>query len=201
MNILEQLTEHFAKFPGIGRRQANRFVYFLLQSNDNYRNTLIELITNLKKNVHVCQESFQHFHSETEEQLSPIERDNNRDNSMLMIVEKDVDLEAVEKSKTYTGKYFVLGGRIPLSGKGYPIRTEELKARIKRHAQEIKEIILALSLNPDGEHTRMVIEQELQPLQKEFGFKISLLGRGRSTGTELEYSDADTLENALKNRT
>jgi recombination protein RecR len=118
-----------------------------------------------------------------------------------MIVEKDSDLESVRKSRAYNGKYFILGGLVPIVEKNTKsrVRIEELKKKISG-GKEIKEIILAFSLSPQGDHTDSYIREQLKDTADKLGIKISSLGKGLSTGTELEYSDNDTLKNALKNR-
>src|SRR6185503_8414165 len=118
------------------------------------------------------------------------------DTTLLMVVEKDSDLESVRKSRAYGGKYFVLGGLVPIVEKTTKrqVRIEELKARSKND-KNLKEIILAFSLSPQGDHT----DHYVRGILTDTGLKISSLGRGLSTGTELEYSDNDTLKNALKN--
>jgi len=198
MNSIEKLAELFEKFPGVGKRQAKRFVYFLLRKNSGYARDLSEAILNLKKNIRLCEESFQFFYSERGDTLSPIARDENRDNSKLMIVEKDSDLENIERMSVYDGKYFVLGGSIPVLSKEPTqyIRENELLKIIEKKKDGLKEIILALSLNPQGENTLEYLQNSLE----KFGIKISVLGRGLSTGTELEYSDKDTFLSAFDNR-
>jgi recombination protein RecR len=117
-----------------------------------------------------------------------------------MIVAKDVDLDAIEKSRVYDGHYFVLGGSLPLFDKELEskIRSKELLRRIESGVKTgLKEIILALSLNAEGEHTRESVESLLSPLVNKHGIEIYTLGRGLSTGTELEYSDSETIKNAL----
>jgi recombination protein RecR len=198
MNSIEKLAELFEKFPGIGKRQAKRFVYFLLRKNSGYSNDLSNAILNLKKNIRLCEESFQFFYSETGQTLSPIARDEHRDNSKIMIVEKDSDLENIEKMSVYNGKYFVLGGSIPVLSKEPTqyIRETELLRIIEKKKGILQEIILALSVNPQGENTLEYLQKKLEG----FGIKISILGRGLSTGTELEYSDKDTFLSAFENR-
>jgi len=198
MNSIDKLTELFEKFPGIGKRQAKRFVYFLLRKNSGYTKELTYAILNLKKNVRLCKESFQFFYSEKEEDLSPISKNENRDNTKLMIVEKDSDLENIEKMGVYDGKYFILGGSIPILSKNSSdfIREKELLKIIDQKKSFLKEIILAMSINPQGENTL----EYLQKLLEKFKIKISILGRGLSTGTELEYSDKDTFLSAFENR-
>ncbi|MCE9549304.1 recombination protein RecR, partial [Candidatus Nomurabacteria bacterium] len=98
--------------------------------------------------------------------------------------------------------YFILGGLVPIVEKTTKnrVRIEELKEKIKNNGKELKEIILAFSLNPQGNHTDSYVREELSKTLEPLGIKISSLGKGLSTGTELEYSDNDTLRNALKNR-
>ncbi|MDQ5893712.1 MAG: recombination protein RecR [Patescibacteria group bacterium] len=117
-----------------------------------------------------------------------------------MIVSRDVDFEAIEKSKVYNGFYFVLGGTIPILDKEpeKKVRLKELSEKIKKN--QYKEIILSLNANAEGEHTADFIRSYLKDRFPTSEFTISVLGRGLSTGSELEYSDTDTLKNALKNR-
>lgn len=203
-NTIEKLAEMFEKFPGVGKRQAKRFVYYLLRKNSAFGRDLADAVVNLRKNIRQCVESFQYFYSENPaDTLSPIARDPNRDRSLLLVVEKDSDLENLEAMHFYKGLYFVLGGSIPVLSKTpeESIRLRELLsvAEKKVAAGELKEIILGLSLNPQGEYTLEFLQEALKPLM-EHGIKISLLGRGLSTGTELEYSDKETFENAFANR-
>jgi recombination protein RecR len=115
-----------------------------------------------------------------------------------MIVEKDQDLLAVERAGTYRGRYFVLGGVLTLSGKGAIREKELIRIVEKRAAQGLSEIVLALSATSEGEHTADRIREVLAPLRERI--RLSTLGRGLSTGSELEYSDAATLSGALQNR-
>lgn len=203
-NPIEQLTSLFTTFPGIGPRQARRFTYYLLRKDSGFRLRIAQLITDLGKNVRVCKESFQHFYNTTGEVLSPIERDTNRDRDLLMIVERESDLESIEKSGVFSGRYFVLGGNVPVMEKEPQkyIRLSELKKRVERGLSEgeLREIIVATSVTPDGENTEGHILQVLKPLIESTSVVISTLGRGLSTGTELEYIDADTMKQALENR-
>lgn len=200
MNKLNELQELFSKFPGIGPRQAKRFVYFLLRKNQSYIGDLSQAILDVKKHVRLCQRSFQYFYSEHDETLSPIVCDPNRDSSLLMIVEQDSDLEAVEKTGLYNGHYFVLGGTIPILEKTPQkfIRESQLMKIVneKIGSEGLTEIILALNATPESDHTA----EHIARLLKEVSIKISTLGRGLSTGTELEYSDSNTIKNALDNR-
>lgn len=219
MDTIEKLTEIFKSFPGIGPRQAKRFVYFLLTRNKNYIDELINLITELKKEIQICQECYQYFTKNKQAlKICEICQNKNRDTNTLMIVARDIDLENIEKSHSFNGKYFVLGGTIPILDKNpeNKIHLKELLTAVEKKANNkttptsesdpslekagLREIILGFSLNPESEYTANYIIQALNPLLTKYNIKISHLGRGLSTGTELEYSDADTIKNALKNR-
>ncbi|MDE2399871.1 MAG: toprim domain-containing protein [Patescibacteria group bacterium] len=202
MDIIEKLTEIFKEFPGIGERQARRFVYFLMSRNGSYAENLSSLILDLKKEVAQCRDCFRFFIlGKNKEKLCEICASPNIENSVLMIVEKDSDLESVNKSRVYGGKYFILGGLVPIVEKNTKsrVRIEELKKKIPNQ-KELKEIILAFSLSPQGDHTDQYVREQLKEVTEKLNIKISSLGKGLSTGTELEYSDNDTLKNALKNR-
>ncbi|MEK7080926.1 MAG: toprim domain-containing protein [Patescibacteria group bacterium] len=213
MDIIEKLTEIFKEFPGIGERQARRFVYFLMSRNPSYGENLSNLILDLKKEVAQCKECYRFFILAKNEKVCDICANPNIDSSTLMIVEKDSDLESIKKSRVYHGKYFILGGLVPIVEKNTKsrIRIEELKEKIKRDflkpastrgdsSTRGGEIILAFSISPQGDHTDFYVREQLKNITEKLNIKISSLGKGLSTGTELEYSDNDTLKNALKNR-
>lgn len=205
MDIVDKLAEYFAYFPGIGERQSKRFVYFLLSSNPHYVEELSKMLLELKKEILQCEECFRFFNTKNYHggKICDICASPNVDTTLLMIIEKDSDLESIKKSRFYNGKYFVLGGLVPIVEKSTPkkIRIEELKNKIKEQSKNgLKEVVLAFSLNPQGEHTDMYLRNQLGGILETLDITITSLGRGLSTGTELEYSDNDTIKNALKNR-
>jgi recombination protein RecR len=203
MNTIEKLAEIFKEFPGIGERQAKRFVYFLMAKNLDYTSNLSDLIKELRKDTVQCSECFRFFVSESKkEKICEICADKNVDSSTLLVVEKDSDLESIYGSRVYNGKYFILGGLVPIVEKNTNrmVRVNELVEKIKREAKNLKEVVLAFSLSPQGNHTDFYVRNQLKGIIEPLNIKISSLGRGLSTGTELEYSDNDTLKNALKNR-
>lgn len=205
MDSIEKLTNYFFKFPGIGRRQARRFVYHLLSKNQNYLSEFADLITEIKKETAECSSCHRFFSSKIlTGDLCDICKDTATDTATIMIVEKDFDLENVRKSGAYGGRYFVLGGALPFLDKNpyESIRAKALFDEVEKgvKVKTLKEVILALSANPEGEHTALYVKKILEPLAEKHQLKISTLGRGLSTGTELEYSDSDTLKNAFKNR-
>ncbi len=204
MDSIDKLAEIFKNFPGIGSRQAKRFVYFLLTQNPTFIKDLSKLISEIKKDVFQCAHCYRFFHTQKKQNnLCDICINPHTDNSVLLILEKDIDLENIQKTDAYQGLYFILGDRLKIleQNPAKKIRARELFNRVQKLAKtELKEVILATSATPEGENTAMYIMKILTPLAKRYNIKISTLGRGLSTGTELEYSDTDTLKNALKNR-
>lgn len=197
MDHIEELSRALAKLPGIGPRQGKRFVYYLLSAPQNERVKLSELIASLGKDVKQCLDCLRYFNG-TSAKVCNYCADKTRDDALLMLVEKDQDLSAVERAGTYRGHYFVLGGVLTLSGKG-AVREKELETTIRRRlAVGLKEIVLALSATSEGEHTTDRVRELLVPYRDYL--KVSELGRGLATGSELEYSDAETLRAALTNR-
>jgi len=200
-NTIEKLTTLFTRFPGIGPRQAKRFVYFLLKNNQQNLNELAETIQSLKKNVVQCQTCFRHFTPNGNQHICKLCLDDSRDKNTLMILEKDSDLMAIEKADSYNGQFFIIGGLIPILDKLEPanrIRLAGLKKRISDNPPT--EIIVALSANAEGDNTAEFLKKELKVLKEKLNFTLTVLGRGLSTGAELEYLDNDTFDNALKNR-
>ncbi|MBU2109796.1 recombination mediator RecR [Patescibacteria group bacterium] len=198
--MFNRLIEIFLKFPGIGPRQAKRFAYFLAGQDAKFLKDFADNILEIKKDIKQCDSCFRFYAGPQCEICSNI----NRDKNLLMIVEKDVDLENIEKAGIYNGKYFVLGGTLSLTNSKNPpaggLRFKELFNKVQK-AKPL-EIILATSATAEGENTSLYIEKILEPLRQSQGkhIKITRLGRGLSTGTELEYSDSQTISNALKNR-
>ncbi|MBU3668578.1 MAG: recombination protein RecR [Candidatus Taylorbacteria bacterium] len=204
MDTSDKLEEIFRNFPGIGPRQAKRFVYHLLTKSQNELSEFSTLLTQLKSTVFICPSCFR-FHTQKyaldQSGLCSICRDQNRNHRQLMIVARDIDVGALEKSRAYSGRYFVLGGTVPIldNDPASKIRQKELLQLLTD--KEFDEIIIATSINPESEHTATYI---LSLLKKHYENsklpKVTTPGRGLSTGTELEYSDADTLRSALENR-
>jgi recombination protein RecR len=213
MNVIDELIEVFRKFPGVGPRQAERFVYYLLRQRSDYLQKISTLLPSLANQIDVCNtcckfyvKDVEHKNPEAPDHVCKICSDVNRHKNTLMIVARDVDLQSVEKSGNFNGVYFVLGGMVPIMDKnpGQKIRLNKLKEIVTQKIADgqnpLQEIIVALSANPEGENTTDIIKKELKGLIEENNIKISVLGRGLSTGSELEYSDSETIKNALENR-
>src|SRR3989344_8207818 len=170
MDTIDKLTEIFKEFPGIGERQARRFVYFLMSRNSGYPENLAKTILDLKKDISQCRECFRFFVThQNKDSVCEICTNPNINSDILMVIEKDSDLESVKKSRVYGGKYFILGGLVPIvekNTKSY-VRIEELKQRLKNNGA--KEVILAFSLNPQGNHTDSYVRSELKNIAEEKG--------------------------------
>jgi recombination protein RecR len=204
MNNLDKLITLFESFPGVGARQAKRFAFHVLTMNDADVSDLSKLISEIKDSVVEC-ESCHRFFSKSggDATLCSICSSQNREHDRLLVVERDSDIQAIERAGVYNGLYFVLGGTVPLlrSADNEKLRAGALKATVQvRLPEGLSEIILGFSINPDGENTARFIETVLESVLKDTPIKISHLGRGLSTGSELEYADAETIKNALRNR-
>ncbi len=188
MTPLDKLTAYFEKFPGTGLRQAKRFAFHILTMPTADVKELAELITHLSDSVHECA-SCHRFFSESGQQQSVcrICRDENRDHAKLLIVARDSDIDAIERSRVYDGYYFVLGGSVSLLASVEPekVRGGALKAQVSQliAKNNLQEIILAFSINPDGENTGRFVESVLKETLEGTQGTISHLGRGLSTGS------------------
>jgi recombination protein RecR len=204
MNPIDKLIDAFERFPGIGPRQARRFVQYLLSAPSSVRTDLAENIRTLGSTTSQCKKCYRWFVKSTDKTgLCSICSNSNRDRSVLFVVEKDADIDNIERSG-FRGLYFVLGGTIPLAAEEPQkyVRLRELVKRVEEDATQnaIKEVILGLSATTEGDHTRLILQEKLLPIAEGFALKLSSLGRGLSTGSELEYADPETIADALGNR-
>lgn len=196
-NSIEQLAQLFLKFPGIGSRQAKRFAHFIASQPVGYVHTLAETLTRARANAHTCSMCKRIY--EGNPGICPICSNIKKDKSIMVVVEKSPDVDAFARTD-YNGIFFVLGGLIPIVQKDIVsgTNTSMLVARAKSDPL-LKEIILAFPLTPNGDHTdsvvREILEKENLP-----NIKISSLGRGLASGTELEYADTYSLNASLKKR-
>lgn len=207
MNAADRLTELFMRFPGIGPKQARRFVYFLLREHSHYKEQLIKALEELKYTGKQCEHCYRFFgdkYLSEDATLCEICRSTDRDKSLLMIVEKELDLDAVEKTGSYNGLYFITGGLVPpLAEKPSElIRIRELTSRIHASLLEksLSEIIFALPVTDYGDTTTEYIEKTIKQIVGIDSVKLSKLARGLSSGLELEYVDRETFKSALERR-
>jgi len=198
-NRIDKLASLFESFPGIGKRQARRFVYFLLHKDNGYIHELTSGIVNVKSEIDQCHECYRFFPKTGKNMCDTCIQSEN--STQIMIVEKDADFENLHKTKIYEGKYFILGGFINANEKKRSYaRVDQLIARVRRDTEvgKLSELIFGLSISPEAEHTRIRLYTMLRDQFPDLIF--STLGRGLSTGTELEYSDTETLKHAFNSR-
>lgn len=194
----QKLIEYFSAFPGIGTRQAKRFIFHLLLKDQAYIDEFTSLLTQVRKETKQCELCMRH-HSEPATQCL-ICSNQNRKKNIILIIEKDQDIESFEHAHVYDGLYFVMGGLISIISKDQTknIRIEKLYKRIEKNDGQLDEIILAFPMTPNGTFTDSYIRQEVSKKFKDI--QIKSLGRGFSTGSDPEYADTDTLSFAIKNR-
>lgn len=199
---IHNLSQIFKKLPGIGERQAYRITYDILSKDKSFTENLIEQLKKIREQTALCPQCFRRFMNDNIEVCS-ICSNPKTDNQTILVVERDTDLTAIARTGIYKGLYFVLGGSVPILDKEpeKTIRLNELFKRIEILANaNLKEIIIGTSITPSGEHTDQIIRTYLKNLVAQKNIQIKSLGRGISTGTEIEYIDPETFLGALKNR-
>lgn len=189
---LETLIERLSALPTIGRKTAQRLALYLLKQPDGFAASLAEAIGDLKKKVRTCSVCA----NITEEDPCPICRDMRRDRGTICVVEEPNDVLVIERTNEFKGLYHVLGGSLsPLDGIG----PEDLKIRelvLRLGEDSVKEVILALNPNVEGEATTLYLSKLLHPLVD----KVTRIARGIPIGTDLEFVDDATLAKALEGR-
>lgn len=191
---LKNLINQLSKLPEIGPRAATRLAFFLLNQPESYIKDLATAVQELKTKTKICKNCF----NLASASVCPICSDSKRDQNIICVVEDILDILPIERTRRYQGVYHVLGGLIaPIEGiTPEKLHIKELAERIKKINYKATEIILALNPTVEGDTTALYLERVLKPL----GIKTTRLGRGLSTGSDLEYTDETTLINALKNR-
>jgi len=195
---LEALIKIFTKFPTIGPKTASRFAFYILEASEEEVKNLIKAIENLRRKIKTCSLCHKTF-EDGNEQLCPICQNPARNKKIICVVEKEIDLEAIEKTKSFKGFYFILGGLLPLMHKENQNAKLEKEAeflcqRIKK--EKIEEVILALNPTLEGQNTALWLKRKLEPLK----IKISQIAKGVPLGGEIEYADEETLIEAIANR-
>lgn len=203
---IKNLIDLFTKLPGIGPRQAARFVFYLLKEGETARAISQELVS-INERIVFCKNCFCTIDKENNALgLCSLCRDEKRDTAQIAVVEKESDLQNFEKTGAYKGKYHVLDGVLSPLDSDSP-RKLHLRALYERVEAALKqfggkcEVILATNSTTEGDMTALYIDRILAPLKEKYPqFSITRLGRGLSLGSELEYADEITLKNALTNR-
>ncbi len=195
---IRHLIESFEKLPGIGPKTAQRLTFYLLHVPQTQLDDFGEALSNLKKNTVLCSACF----NVAESDPCPICADQNRDKSVICVVEQPLDVLALERTGDFKGVYHVLHGAIsPLNNIGPDeIKISELIKRIEL-TEKVEEVILATNPNMEGEATAMYIKNQLKSQNSKVkALKITRLGQGLPTGADLEYADEVTLSRAIEGR-
>jgi len=189
---LQIAIEELSKLPSIGKKTAQRLALHILKSDKEQVGDLIKSIKELKTNLKFCERCY----NIAEEDLCEICKSAKRDKSVLCVVEEASDVIAIEKTNEFNGIYHVLGGVLsPLSG----VNPDQLKIKemIRRfEKEEIKEVILAVNPDTEGETTSLYLAKLIKPL----GIKVTRIARGLPIGGDIEFADEATIGRAILNR-
>ncbi|MFV0911378.1 recombination mediator RecR [Rothia dentocariosa] len=189
---VQNLIDELGRLPGVGPKSAQRIAFYILNSDASDMARLTNAISKVKSSVSFCETCG----NVSETKQCAICRDDRRDPGLICVVEESKDVVAIERTRSFTGRYHVLGGAInPLAGLGpEQLRIRELVSRLAD--ERIQEIILAMDPNLEGEATATYLSRMLVPL----GIRLSRLASGLPVGGDLEYADEITLGRALEGR-
>lgn len=199
---LTKLTEVLSQLPGIGPRQSRRLAFWIVRRDPSWVKSFSSALLGAREQAHVCVLCKRIHPKNADKEVCHICASDARDKKILMLVERDVDLENIERTGSYKGRYFVLGGTTSPLDKTpeKSIRIDDLLDRVSNTTESVEEIILAVSATTEGEDTSLYLENRLRVLVKKNSITLTHLGRGLSTGTELEYVDKETMRHALNGR-
>jgi recombination protein RecR len=189
---VQELIDELGRLPGVGPKSAQRLAFHILEADPQDMKRLVDAITTVKERVKFCTVCG----NVTEQELCNICRDPRRDPSVICVVEESKDVLAVERTRSFRGRYHVLGGAInPIAGVGpEQLRIRELLTRLNDGA--IQEIIIATDPNLEGEATATYLARML----KSIGIAVTRLASGLPVGGDLEYADEVTLGRAFEGR-
>lgn len=189
---IERLITELEKLPGIGPKSASRLAFYLIKAPDRDTAALGESLLALKDGIHHCRICFNFSESET----CAICESHDRDTSKICVVEDPLDIVALERTGTFTGRYHVLHGAIaPIEGIGpEQLKIRELVERLRDG--EVTEVIVATNPNLEGEATALYLQKLIKPLVT----TVTRLASGLPMGGDLEYADELTLSRALDGR-
>lgn len=189
---LVRLIKHLSKLPGIGEKTAVRLALHILRSSEEDAKALSESIREVKNKIRFCSKCF----GLSESTPCRICLNNNRDHTIVCVVEQPSDLAALEKSSAFKGVYHVLHGALsPMNGIGPDdLRVRELIERVMQG--DIKEVVLATNTNVEGEATASYLAQ----LLKGYPVRVTRIATGVPVGGDLKYLDEVTLRRAMERR-
>lgn len=185
---IEKLIASFTKLPGVGRKTAERYAYAIINMDNAAVEEFAVALTDAKEKIHYCSVCGSYTDSDVCDLCK------SRDTSIICVVKDPRDVKSFEKLKEFKGVYHVLHGTInPMLGIGVnDIRVKELLARL----DGVGEVIMALNPDVEGETTAMYISRLIKPL----GIKVTKLAHGIPIGADIEYTDENTLGQALADR-
>lgn len=187
---IEKLIEYFRSLPGVGRKTAQRYAFYIIENGREKAVNFAKAIVEVKDKVRLCSECGNYSSTE----VCPICQ--RRNQKLICVVQEPKDIISMEKVKSFDGVYHVLFGCInPLENKGpNDIRIKELLTRVNKNG--VKEVICATNPDVEGEATAMYIAKILKPM----GVKVTRLAQGIAMGSDIEFADELTLEKALRSR-
>lgn len=188
---IQAVIDEFSKFPGIGKKTAQRLSLYLLKNSVEDVTKFVNAISSMKEKIQFCKNCF----NLTEFELCEICSSHKRDQSIICVVEEASDVIAIEKTHEFNGTYHVLGGVLsPLSGVTHEhLKINELMSRLN---SDVKEVFLALNPDTEGETTALYIAK----LVKAKNISVSRIARGIPIGGDLEFSDEATIGRAVTAR-
>lgn len=189
---LQNLTDAFARLPGIGGKSAQRLAFHVLSLPLDEAQEFADAILAAKREIHTCPVC----QNLTDQELCPICNDDSRDHGVICVVAEPKDVIAMERSREFRGVYHVLHGVIsPLNHVTQDdIKIKELLLRVGNG--NVREVIMATNPDTEGEATAMYISRLLRPME----VKVTRLAYGVPVGSQLEYADEVTLSRALEGR-
>ncbi len=189
---VQDLIDELGRLPGIGPKSAQRVAFHILEADAEDMKRLAGAITTVKEKVKFCEICF----NVSEEDICRICQDSRRDQSVICVVEESKDVMAIERTRSFRGRYHVLGGAIsPIAGVGPDqLHIRELLSRLSD--ESITEIVIATDPNLEGEATATYLVRMLKPLE----IALTRLASGLPVGGDLEYADDVTLGRAFEGR-
>lgn len=200
---IRAVIDQFTSLPGIGPRQAARIAFFLLKLPPSEISAFSRALITLKEKIKICPVCFAGFEQADDEKACPICTNAKRIKTSICVVERESDIDPIEKTGSFKGTYHVVGESIDILEHSVPRtvahllnRVAYIQKQLPEEKQKGVEVILALNATVEGDALALYIEKLLRPLH----ITITRLGRGLASGAELEYADQQTLVNALENR-
>lgn len=191
---VSKLIFELSKLPGIGEKTATRLAYFVLKQDASYAQSLAEALVAAKQKIGLCTVCF----TFTDVDPCRICASNERDRSIICVIERPTDMNSIEMAGKFRGAYHVLHGALsPLDGIGPDeLKIRELLARLRAPVAPIHEVILAMNPSVEGDATSLYLTRLIRPL----GIRVTQLAHGIPMGGQLEYTDRQTIGKAIENR-